>query len=108
MQLSTMGPPSIRYSHDARISESARMTMFPGAVLDALKLLHDRRATHLANESRKLCRGALLKVLTKVTYRNPRLDLSQDSLLADADRKALQELVAPVVSLVEHVTRVEG
>ena len=107
-QLSTMGLLSIRYSHDDRISESARVTMFLKAVLDALKLLHDGRATHLANESRKLCQGALLKVLTKVAYRNPGLDFNQDSLPADADRRALEELVMPVVSLVDHVTRVEG
>ena len=79
MQLSPMGLPSIRYSHDDRISESARVTMFLEVVLEALKLLHDRRATHLANESRKLCRGALLKVLTKVAYKNLGLNLNQDS-----------------------------
>nr|XP_020147570.1 nucleolar and coiled-body phosphoprotein 1-like [Aegilops tauschii subsp. strangulata] len=67
-QLSTMGLPGIRYSHDDRISESARETMFLKAILDALKLLHHRRATHLANESRKLCRGAIFKVLTKVAH----------------------------------------
>ena len=108
MQLATMGMPSYRFSHDDKITESARVTMFFEAVLDALKILHDGRATHLANESRMLCRGVLLKVLTKVAYRNPSIDLSQDSLPADADRKALEELVAPVVSLVDNVTRVEG
>ena len=107
-QLSTMGLANIRFSHDDGITESARVTMFFEAVLDALKLLHDGRVTHLANESRKLCRGALLKVLTKVAYRNPSIDLNQDSLRADVDRRALEELVAPIISMVDQVNRVEG
>ena len=82
--------------------------MFFEAILDALKILHDRRVTHLANESRKLCRGALLKVLTKVASRNPEISLNQGSLPAKADQRALDDLVAPVVSLVDHITRVEG
>ena len=103
-----MGLPSIRFSHNDRITESTRVTMFFEAVLDALKVLHNSRVTHLAKESRKLCRGALFKVLTKVAYRNPSVDLNQDSLPADADHRALEELVAPVVSLVDHVMRVGG
>ena len=35
-------------------------------ILDALEQLRSNRATYLANESRRLCRGALTKVLTKV------------------------------------------
>jgi hypothetical protein len=108
MQLSVMGMPNFRFSHGRGISESARLTMFFEAVNEALKLLHSNRATQLASESRKLCRGVLLKVLTKVVYRNPGLDLSQDSLPVDADRRALEERVAPIVSMVDQVKRVEG
>jgi hypothetical protein len=84
--------------------------MFFEALLDILKLLHSSRATQLANESRKLCQGILLKVLTKVAYRNPGLNLTNvlDSLPEDADRKALEEFVAPIVDMVDHVKRVEG
>jgi hypothetical protein len=108
MQLSIMGMLNFRFSHDRGISESAMLTMFFEAVLEALNLLHSNRATQLANESHKLCRGVLLKVLTKVAYRNPSLDLGQDSLPMDADRRALEELVAPIVSMVDQVKRVEG
>jgi hypothetical protein len=108
MQLSIMGMPNFRFSHDRGISESAGLTMFFEVVLEALNLLQSNRATQLANESHKLCQGILLKVLTKVAYRNLGLDLGQDSLLADADRRALEELVAPIVSMVDQVKRVEG
>ena len=48
--------------------------MFFECVLDALEQLRSNRATSLANEARKLCRGALTKVLTKVAYWNPNID----------------------------------
>jgi hypothetical protein len=107
-QLSVMGIPNFRFSHDRGISGSARLTMFFEAVNEALKLLHSNRVTQLASKSCKLCQGVLLKVLTKVVYRNPGLDLSQDSLLADADCRALEERVAPILSMVDQVKRVEG
>nr|XP_040256264.1 plectin-like [Aegilops tauschii subsp. strangulata] len=109
-QLSIMGMQSFRFSHEERVTPSARLTMFFEAVLDALMLLHSSRATQLANEFRKLCRGVLLKVLTKVAYRNlgPNPTNVLDSLPEDADRKAFEELVVPIVDLVDQVKRVEG
>ena len=49
-------------------------------------------------------------MLTKVAYQNPGLNLTNvlDSLLEGADRKALEELVTPIVDLVDQVKRVEG
>ena len=55
-------------------------------------------------------RGVLLKVLTKVAYMNLGRNLTNvlDSLQEDADRKALEELIAPIVDVVDQVKRVEG
>ena len=108
--MSTMGLSNFRYSLEERVTPSARLAMFFEALLDTLKLLHSNQATQLANESRKLCRAVLLKVLTKVAYRNPGLDLTKvlDNLPEDADRKALEELVAPIIDVVDQVKRVEG
>ena len=68
MQLSAMGMPSFRFSHEVNVVDSARLTLFFERVLDALKLLHSNRAPYLAEESRKLFQGAVTKVLTKVAY----------------------------------------
>jgi hypothetical protein len=84
--------------------------MFFEGLVDALKLLRSNRATHLANESRKLCRTVLSKVLVKVAYRNPGLNLTNvlASLPENADLKALEELVAPIIDRVSQVKRIEG
>jgi hypothetical protein len=84
--------------------------MFFESIVDALKLFHSDLATHLANESRKLCRAILRKVLVKVVHKNPGINLTNvlASLLEDADLKALEELVAPIVDRVSQVKRVEG
>ena len=49
-------------------------------------------------------------MLTKVVHRNPGIDLTNvlDHLQEDADRKALEELVVPIVDKVDQVKRVEG
>nr|XP_020197718.1 uncharacterized protein LOC109783531 [Aegilops tauschii subsp. strangulata] len=109
-KLSIMGMSSFKLSHDERVTHSSRVIMFFEAVVDALKLLHSSRATQLAKESRKLCRGVLLKVLTKVAYKNPGLNLTNvlDSLPEDANCSALEDLVGPIVNLVDQVKRVEG
>ena len=105
-----MGMPSFRFSREANVSESARLTLFFERVLDALVLLHSNRATYLANEARKLCQGALLKVLTKVAFWNPSVDFANalESLPEDADLTALEERIEPIISCVDGVKRVEG
>jgi DNA repair exonuclease SbcCD ATPase subunit len=109
-ELSTMGLPNFSYSSDERVSTSARLTMFFEGMVDTLKLLRSNRAVHLANESRKLYRTILSKVLMKVAHRNPGLNLTNvlASLPENADLKALEELVAPIVDRVSGVKRVEG
>jgi hypothetical protein len=109
-ELSTMGLPNFSYPSDERVSTSARLTMFFEGLVDALKLLRSNRVVHLANESRKLCRTVLSKVLMKVAHRNPGLNLTNvlASLPENADLKALEELIAPIVDRVSRVKRVEG
>ena len=50
------------------------MTLFFKGVLGALVRRRSNRATSLAKEARRLCRGAMTKVLTKTVYWDPDLD----------------------------------
>jgi hypothetical protein len=52
----------------------------------------------------------LQKVLMKVAYRNPGLNLTNvlRSLPEDANLKELEDLVAPIVDKVSQVKRVQG
>ena len=54
--------------------------------------------------------GVLQKVLVKVAFRNPGLNLTNvlKSLPPDADLEALKPLVAPIVDKVSEIKRVEG
>ena len=63
----------------------------------------------LADEARKLYRGAMTKVLTKVAYWNPNLDFDAvlESLPEDADLAVLEEHIEPIISRVDGVRRVE-
>ena len=110
MQLAIMGMPDIRYSQEANISPNARLTLFFERVLDALEQLRSNRATYLANEARKLCWGALTKVLPKVAFWNPSVDFANalESLPEDAGLTALKERIEPIISCVDGVKRVEG
>ena len=105
-----MGMPDVRLSEDRNISLNAKLTLFFERILDALVLLHSNRAIYLAKEARKLCRGALTKVLTKVAYWNPDLDFDAalESLPEDADLAALKERIKPIISRVDGIQRVEG
>nr|XP_020160703.1 uncharacterized protein LOC109746002 [Aegilops tauschii subsp. strangulata] len=67
-QLAIMGMPDVRYSQEPNMSPNARPTLFFERILNALEQLRSNRVAYLANESRRLCRGALTKVLTKVAF----------------------------------------
>ena len=67
-QLATMGMPSFRFSQEVNLSIHASLTVFFERVLEALQKLRSDRAAYLADESRRLCRGALTKIVTKVAY----------------------------------------
>ena len=110
MQLAIMGMPNFRYSQEVNINPNARLTLFFEGVLDALEQLRSSQANYLANEARKLCRGALTKVLTKVAFWNPSVDFANvlESLPEATDLTALEERIEPIISCVDGVKRVEG
>ena len=59
---------------------------------------------------RSICAGVLEKVLVKVAFRNPGLNLTNilKTLPPDADLEALKTLVAPIVDKVSGIKRIEG
>ena len=61
-KLVAMGVPNVRYISEPNMSPNTKLTMFFEGVLGALEQFRANRATSLANEARKLCRGALTKV----------------------------------------------
>ena len=75
-QLAIMGMPDVRYVPERSVSANCSLTMFFEKVVGALERLHANRAASLADESRRLCQGAMTNVLTKVAhwYPNPNLD----------------------------------
>jgi len=109
-QLAAMGMPNFKYSPEVNVSPNARLTLFFEGVLEALEQLCSNRATSLANEARKLCRGALTKVLTKVAYWNPNVNFVDklESMLEDVYLAALEERIEPIIIHVDGVRRVEG
>ena len=98
------------YSSDENLQPSAKLSLFFKGVATALQLLREKIPKQLADESRKICAGALQKVLVKVAFRNPGLNLTNvlRKLPADADLDALKALVAPIVDRVNEVKRVDG
>nr|XP_020159461.1 paramyosin-like [Aegilops tauschii subsp. strangulata] len=110
IQLALMDMPNFRYSQEANISPSDSLTLFFECVLDAPEQLRSSQETYLANEARKLCRGALTKVLTKVAFWYPSVDFANalESLPEDADLEALEERIEPIISCVDGVKRLEG
>ena len=64
----------------------------------------------LADKNRRLCRGAMTKVFTKVAYWNPTLDFDAalESLPEGTDLAPLKERIEPIISRVGRIQRVEG
>ena len=98
------------YPSDENLQPSAKLVLFFKGVATTLQRLRERIPKKLADESRKICAGALQKVLVKVAFRNPGLNLTNvlRKLPADADLDALKALVAPIVDRVNEVKRVDG
>ena len=109
-ELAQLGMEDLGYSSDERLQPSAKRSLFFKGVATALQRLREKIPKQLADESRKICAGALQKVLVKVAFRNPGLNLTNvlRSLLPDADLEALKALVAPIVDKVSGIKRVEG
>ena len=98
------------YSTDENLQPSAKLTLFFKGVATALQQLRERIPKQLADESRAICARVLEKVLVKVLFRNPGLNLTNvlKSLPPDADLDALKALVAPIVDKVNEVRRIDG
>ena len=109
-QLATMGMPNVRYTPERNVSPNAKLTLFFEGVLGALEQFRSNRAASLADEARRLCRGAMTKVLTKVAHWNPNLDFDAalESLPEDADLATLEERIKPITSRIDGIQRVEG
>ena len=98
------------YSSDEELQPSVKLTLLFKGVAAALQQLRERIPKQLANESRSICAGVLEKVLVKVAFRNPGLNLTNvlKTLPPDADLEALKTLVAPIVDKVSGIKRIEG
>ena len=98
------------YSSDENLQPSAKLTLFFKGVATALQQLRERIPKQLADESRTICARVLEKVLVKVAFRNPGLNLTNvlKKLPAGADLEELKALVAPTVDKVNEVRRVDG
>ena len=98
------------YPSDEHLQPSANFSLFFKGMATALQRLRERIPKQLADESRRICAGALQKVLMKVAFRNPGLNFTNvlKSLPLDADVEALKALVAPIVDKVSGIKRVEG
>ena len=109
-ELVQLGVEGFGYSSDENLQPSAKLTLFFKGVAAALQQLRERIPKQLADESRSICAGVLEKVLVKVAFRNPGLNLTNvlKRLPADADLDALKALVAPIVDRVNEVKRVDG
>ena len=105
-----MGMPNVRYSQEPNESPNARLTLFFEGVLGALAYLHSNRAATLAKEARRLCRGIMTKVLTKMAYWNPDLNFGAavDSLPEGVDLTVLKERIKPITDCIGEIKRVEG
>ena len=109
-KLAAMGMPNMWYAPEPNVSPNAKLTLFFKGVLGALEQFCSNRATSLANEARRLCQGAMTKVLTKVVYWNPGLDFDAalESLPEVVDLVTLEERIKPIISRVDGVRRIEG
>ena len=109
-ELAQLGVEDLGYPSDENLQPSAKLVLFFKGVATALQRLRERIPKQLADESRKICAGALQKVLVKVAFRNPGLNLTNvlKKLPPDADLEALKALVAPIVDKVSGIKRVEG
>ena len=109
-ELAQLGVEDLGYPSDENLQPSAKLILFFKGVATALQRLRERIPKQLADESRKICTGALQKVLVKVVFRNPGLNLTNvlKTLPPDADLEALKTLVAPIVDKVSGIKRIEG
>ena len=109
-ELAQLGMADLGYPSNESLQPSAKLTLFFKGVATALQRLRERIPKQLADESHKICVGALQKVLVNVAFRNPGLNLTNvlKTLPPDADLEVLKTLVAPIVDKVSGIKRIEG
>jgi hypothetical protein len=109
-ELTAMGVLDFGYPADESTQTSVKLALFFDGVVEALQQLQDNQRAQLANESRKLCRGVLQRLLVKIAYRNPGVDFSNifKKLPKEYDPAPLEALVAPILEKVDNIPRVEG
>jgi len=76
-ELAELNLTGFGYSTEGNLQPSAKLTLFFKDVVTALRQLRERIPKQLANESRAICAKVLEKVLVKILFRNPNLDLSR-------------------------------
>ena len=98
------------YPSDENLQPSAKLILFFKGVATDLQRLREKIPKQLVDESRKICAGALLKLLMKVAFRKPGLRLTNvlRTLPPNADLEELKALVAPILDKVNEVKRVDG
>ena len=108
--MATMGMPNVRYAPERSGTVDTKLTLFFEGVLGALAYLHSNRAATLVGEARRLCRGVMTKVLTKMAYWNPNIDFDAalESLPEDVDLATLEEHIKPIISRIGGIERIEG
>ena len=93
-----------------RGAHCAKLSLFFRGIAPALAWLRERIPVQLANEARRLCMGTLERVLSKIVYRNPGINLVNvlRTLPPEADQEELKAQVAHIVAKVGKITRREG
>ncbi|MGS7457230.1 hypothetical protein ACT3J6_21755, partial [Mycobacterium tuberculosis] len=75
-ELAQLGMEDFGYSCDEHLPPSAKLSLFFKGVATALQRLRERIPKQMADESRTICARVLEKVLVKVAFRNPGLNLT--------------------------------
>ena len=109
-ELAELDLAGLGYSSNENLQPSAKLTLFFKGVATALQHLRERIPKKLADESHAICAKVLEKVLVKILFHNPGLDLTRvlKKLPAGADLEELKALVAPIVDKVNEVRRIDG
>ena len=75
-ELAQLGMEELGYSSDEHLQPSAKLSLFFKGVATALQRLREKIPKQLADKSHRICAGVLQKVLVKVAFRNPGLNLT--------------------------------
>ena len=110
MEMMALRAEHLVYSPDENLPHSAKLSLFFRGIAPALARLREKLPVQLADELRRLCAGTLERVLTKIVYRNPGINLVNvlRTLPDDADQEALKAQVAHIIAKVNKISRIEG